>query len=194
MFHGDIGHRDARSLTPLQFVAESTPNRDENAIVCSPAVKRSSSAQKSRNVKHVRHHARFHVGSPTHISSSIGDRVTEAGWSESSPAGPPQLSPSSQTSFDEHYEESAAQGLLALGHSTIENIPTDTNTSTSIYHSLEDTHPSGTVDISSAVSSGHLDHLDSIDSDQILEFLKHFRYEVAPWVSLTEDEKLYRAN
>lgn len=46
-------------------------------------------------------------------------------------------------------------------------------------------NPTAAACMSSAVSSGNLVSAQDTNSEQVLELLKHFRYEIAPWVSFT---------
>ncbi|GAD96307.1 hypothetical protein ANI_1_3042024 [Paecilomyces variotii No. 5] len=175
-----------KSLIPLQFVAEGPLNKAEN--------RSRSTTQNHGNVNNDRRPAGFHVASPTHIHSSARHWMTETGRYENSPSNPPQLLSSSGAS-DEHYEESAAQGLLALGHSTVENLAADSDTSISISQRLEDNSalrlelhlpspPAIAADINPTVPSSCLDSLEDVKSDHILELIKYFRYEVAPWLDI----------
>ncbi|KAJ9251240.1 transcriptional regulator family: Fungal Specific TF [Paecilomyces variotii] len=175
-------------------IIDTTQCRPENANFhgenTSPLVNSSSQAQYAENIGLGGQNTIFQTGSTSRLHPATGQETKDVGWNRRS-LDPCQLlrNPSglsSRSSFDEHYEESAVHGLLALGHSTMETHPTeDTNVSASVHQASRlSLNPTAAACMSPAVSSGNLVSVQDANSEQVLELLKHFRYEIAPWLDI----------
>ncbi|KAJ9316141.1 transcriptional regulator family: Fungal Specific TF [Paecilomyces variotii] len=186
---------DNHRYNSVQFVAEIPPDRPQNANIhgenISPFVKSCSQAQNAESIGLSGENTISQTGFTSHLHPATGQEIRDVGLNVRSSLDPRHLlrNPSglsSRSSFGEHYEESAVHDLLALGHSTMETHPTENiNLSVSVQQtSCLSLNPTAAACMSSAVSSGNLVSAQDTNSEQVLELLKHFRYEIAPWLDI----------
>jgi hypothetical protein len=132
-----------------------------------------------------------HSGSDTHAQSLD---VELSQWEADRPSSQGiSLAQPSKTIFN-HNDESAVAGLLALGTSTQENMaPSMTFSEFAISPPTKEPSftqamtPAGNTDFPTVFSPGRVANATpstlAISSTQTLELIRHYRYEVAPWVS-----------
>lgn len=193
---------------PPQFVPESSPNRSENAALQnekqSPTTEGSSyQAQNRETLTDDGKGTTFHADSMADLCSISTERSTNAALGNKRPmsdtlTGDKQRDlfiSSSKAVVDARYEESAVHSLLALGHPTTGSPPLESTneiTPAQINQTSQGTNLDSprsstsitTCNTSSVISPGRPTPVRSeVSTERILELLRHYRYEVAPWVS-----------
>ncbi|CAI7570458.1 unnamed protein product [Penicillium pancosmium] len=176
----------------IQFINEDPPKEEDDAESLKD---RSSSPEDDLRIHRERKREPHHSSSDTHAQSLD---VELPQWEADGPSSQGiSLAQPSKTLFN-HNDESAVAGLLALGTSTQETMAPRSLTFSEFAISQPTKEPSVTqamaparnTDFPTVISPDRVAIATpstlAISSTQTLELIRHYRYEVAPWLDICD--------